>query len=228
MTITILDRPVTTVGEAARQLRIPPATLRYWLEGAERRGRHYEPVLRDAPTGSTQVTWGEMVEARYLRAYRTQVSMQRLRPFIEALRREFSVPYPLAHFRPYIDSTRRLVLRLQEEADVPDELWLVFEGADGQLRLNPAITQDFLARVEFDDTGADGAGAALRIYPQGRSSAVVIDPLVSSASATVAGVRTAILAERAEASGETPEELAEEFGLTVPNVKAAIAFEYAA
>lgn len=227
MTITILDRPVTTVGEAARQLRIPPATLRYWLEGAERQGRNYEPVLRDSPTGSPHVTWGEMVEARYLRAYRTQVPMQRLRPFIEALRREFAVPYPLAHFRPFIDSTRRLVLQLQEEADVPDELWLVFEGTDGQLRLNPAITQDFLARVEFDETG-DSAGAALRIYPQGRSSAVVIDPRVSSAAATVAGVRTAVLAERAEAFGETPEELAEEFGLTVPKVKAAIAFEYAA
>ena len=227
MTITILDRPVTTIGEAACQLRIPPATLRSWLEGAERQGRHYEPVLRNTPTGNPHVTWGEMVEARYLRAYRTYVPMQRIRPFIDALRREFSVPYPLAHFRPYIDSTRRLVLRLQEEADVPDELWLVFEGADGQLRLNPAITQDFLAQVEFDDTAGDG-GAALRIYPQGRSSAVVIDPLVSSAAATVAGVRTAILAERAEAFGETPEELAKEFGLTVPSVKAAIAFEYAA
>jgi uncharacterized protein (DUF433 family) len=200
--------------------------LRYWLEGAERRGRYYEPVLRAAPTGDVNVTWGEMVEARYLRAYRTQVPLQRLRPFIDALRREFGAPYPLAHFRPYIDSTRRLVLRLQEEADVPDELWLVFEGKDGQVRLNPAITQDFLARVEFEDE--DSNGVAVRIYPQGKSSAVVIDPLVSSAAATVSGVRTAILAERAEAFGDTPEELAEEFGLTVPQVKAAIAFEYAA
>lgn len=226
MTIAILERPVTTVSEAARQLGIPATTLRYWLEGTERDGRQYEPVLRAAPTGSPDVTWGEMVEARYLRAYRTHVPLQRLRPFIGALRREFGVPYPLAHFRPYIDSTRHLVLRLQEEAHVPDELWLVFEGTDGQIRLNPAITHDFLARVEFEDE--DGAGAALRIYPQGKSSPVVIDPLVSSAAATVAGVRTAVLAERAEAFGETPEELAEEFGLTVPQVKAAIAFEYAA
>lgn len=225
MTISILDRPVTTIGEAARQLRIPRATLRNWLEGADRQGRRYEPVLRETPTGSAEVTWGEMVEARYLRAYRTQVPLQRLRPFIVALRREFGVPYPLAHFRPYVDATRRLVLRLQEEADLPDELWLVFAGADGQVRLNPAITNDFLARVEFDDEAGD---AALRIYPHGKSSSVVIDPLVSSAAATVAGVRTAVLAERAEAFGETPDELAEEFGLTVTDVKAAIAFEYAA
>lgn len=228
MTISILDRPVTTIGEAARQLAIPRATLRNWLEGSERQSRRYEPVLRETSTGSANITWGEMVEARYLRAYRTQVPLQRLRPFIQALRREFGVPYPLAHFRPYIDATRHLVLRLQEEAGVPDELWLVFAGADGQVRLNPAITNDFLTRVEFETEGATASGAALRIYPQGRSSSVVIDPLVSSAAATVAGVRTAVLAERAEAFGETPEELADEFDLTVPDVKAAIAFEYAA
>lgn len=226
MTLSILDRRVTTATEAARQLGMPAATLRYWLEGAERDGRRYEPVLRPAPTGVSDVTWGEMVEARYLRAYRTHVSLQRIRPFIDALRREFGVPYPLAHFRPYVDSTRRLVLRLQEEADVPDELWLVFEGADGQVRLNPAVIQDFLARVEFEDEAEHGA--AVRLYPQGKSSPVVIDPLVSSAAATVGGVRTAVLAERAEAFGDTPEELAEEFDLTVADVKAAIAFEYAA
>lgn len=226
MTLSILDRRVTTATEAARQLGMPTATLRYWLEGAERDGRRYEPVLRPAPTGVSDVTWGEMVEARYLRAYRTHVSLQRIRPFIDALRREFGVPYPLAHFRPYVDSTRRLVLRLQEEADVPDELWLVFEGADGQVRLNPAVIQDFLARVEFEDEAEHGA--AVRLYPQGKSSPVVIDPLVSSAAATVGGVRTAVLAERAEAFGDTPEELAEEFDLTVADVKAAIAFEYAA
>lgn len=223
---TILDRAVTTVPEAARQLHIPVATLRYWLEGGERRGRQYQPILRTQPTGRTVVTWGEMVEARYLRAYRSHVAMQRLRPFIDALRQAFSVPYPLAHFRPYVDETRKLVLHLQQEAALPDDLWLVFEGADGQVRINPAITNDFLARVEFEDSG--DVRAALRIYPQGKTSPVVIDPLISSASATVAGVRTAVLAERTEASGDTPEELADEFGLGVADVKAAIAFEYAA
>lgn len=225
MALAVLARPVTTVVQAARQLGIPPATLRQWLEGGERQGRSYNPVLRETSTGTSAVTWGEMVEARYLRAYREQVSMQRLRPFIAALRREFDAPYPLAHFRPYVDESRRLVLRLQQETELPDDLWLVFEGADGQVRLNPAVTQDFLSRVEFDDSTE---GAALRIRPAGRSSAVVIDPLVSSAAATVHGVRTAVLAERAEAFGETPEELAEEFDLSVSDVKAAISFEYAA
>lgn len=56
----------------------------------------------------------------------------------------------------------------------------------------------------------------------------MIDPRVSSGAAQVAGVRTSILAERVEWFGETPEELAAEFGLTQAQVTAAIAFEFAA
>jgi hypothetical protein len=127
-TTTLLDRPVTTVPEAARVLQIPVSTLRAWLDGAERRGRRSQPVLREVATGSNQVTWGEMVEAHYLRAYRAAVSMQRLRPFLSQLRDEFGVPYPLAHFRPFVDASHDLVFRLQEESDLPDELWMVYRG----------------------------------------------------------------------------------------------------
>lgn len=222
---TTLDRAVTTVPEAARVLRIPQTTLRAWLEGAERGGRRAEPVLRVAATGSNQVTWGEMVEARYLRAYREAVSMQRLRPFLTRLRAEFGVPYPLAHFRPYIDASRELVFRLQQEVDLPDDLWLVFRGRGDQLRLSPTLANDFLQQVEFAD---EGGLEAVRIRPQGRGSAVVIDPRVHSGAPSINGVRTARLAERADGFGQTPEELAREFGLDVADVRSAIAYEFAA
>ena len=151
----MLARVVTTIPEAARQLRIPSATLRYWLEGGDREGRRYDPVLRPDRTGAQTVTWGEMVEARYLRAYRSHVPMQRLRPFIDALRAEFAVPYPLAHFRPYIDASRHLVLRLPPDAGAADDLWLLFEGADGQERLNHSVAQGFPDRVQLEDS-SDG------------------------------------------------------------------------
>lgn len=220
-----LDRPVTTVPEAARVLQIPPSTLRAWLDGAERLGRRSEPVLREAATGSNLVTWGEMVEARYLRAYRAAVSMQRLRPFLAQMREEFGVPYPLAHFRPFVDASRGLVFRLQEAADLPDELWMVYRGRGNQLRLSPTVVNDFLHHVEF---AAEGALEALRIRPAGLHSGVVIDPAIHSGAPSVLGVRTARLAERAEGFGQTPDELAREFGLDVSDVKAAIAYEFAA
>ena len=58
-------------------------------------------MIRDVPTGDDIVTWGEFVELGYLREYRRWgVPLQRLRPMIEELRREFATPYPLATARP--------------------------------------------------------------------------------------------------------------------------------
>jgi hypothetical protein len=58
-----------TSQEAARQLGIPATTLIRGLEGDHRGGACYPPVLREEPTGQADMSWGEVVEARYLRAY---------------------------------------------------------------------------------------------------------------------------------------------------------------
>jgi uncharacterized protein (DUF433 family) len=204
---------------------MPPATLRTWIEGFNRAGRQYDPVLRPTPTGDPLMTWGEIVEARYLRAYRAHVSLQRIRPFVTALRDEFGIPYPLAHFRPFVDTNRRLLINLQTQLQLPEELWIVFEGRSGQYVLNQAIQKDYLDHVEFDQGSSD---EALRIFPMGREASVVIDPKVSSGAPTIRGVRTHELATRFDAFGETPDELAEEFSLDPLEVRQAIAFEFAA
>ena len=168
------------------------------------------------------MTWGEIVEALYLRAYRTRVPMQRLRPFIEALRQSFQVPYPLAHFRPFVDTSRRLVLNLQEQTDLPDALWLVFKGSHGQVVLNPLVQAEFLDRVEFS---AGDDGEALAILPMGGESPVRIDPRIKSGAATVAGVRTEVIVERLNA-GQTLPEIAAEFALAEGVVRAAVGYEF--
>ncbi|MGH4013141.1 MAG: hypothetical protein ACRDSL_04260 [Pseudonocardiaceae bacterium] len=67
------------------------------------------------------MTWGEMVEADYLRAYRSKgVSLQRLRPFIAECRERFGLRYPLALLRPFTDG-RRLLLEAQTEAGLTGE-----------------------------------------------------------------------------------------------------------
>jgi hypothetical protein len=106
--VELLDREVYSSGEAARLLGVPTSTLRRWLHGHERAGQFYPPVLRPQATGSDIVTWGEFVEAGYLREYRRlRVSLQSLRPFILALRESLGVPYPLAHARPWVHDRQR-------------------------------------------------------------------------------------------------------------------------
>jgi uncharacterized protein (DUF433 family) len=216
---TYLDAPVLALPEAARQLGMPATTLRHWLEGHTIDGRFYEPVLRSEPTGSNDLAWGEMVEADYLRAYRGKgVSMQSLRPFIQQARERFGLRYPLAHLRPFTDG-RRLLLELQTEAHLSEALRVVYELHDGQLELDHRA-DSWLERVE---RGADRDIAA-RIRPDGPGSPVVHDPQISSAAATVAGVRTEIIREQYE-SGEETREIAQTFGLPIDYVLAALSHE---
>ena len=221
-TVTLLDVPLMPMREAARQLQIPPATMTHWLEGGVRRGKFYEPVLRSEPTGSPIVTWGEFVEAKYLRSYRAKTSMQRLRPFIKVVREEFGVPYPLAHFRPFVDAYRDLLFRLQEQTDLPSQLWIVMQGRHGQFLLNPAVERDYLDLVEF---AAESEGSAQRIRPLGKHRSVTLDPKISSGAANVRGVRTAVILESHE-SGLSVEDVADEFDLKTREVQDALAFEW--
>lgn len=204
--------------EAARSLRVPTSTLRWWLEG---RG-DYPPVLRPEPTGSTDVTWGEFIEAGLLREYRDRkVPLQRLRPAIEILRERFDIPYPLAHFRPFVGMGRRLLFEAQQVADLPAELGLVLELVGGQMVLDSRVDA-FLHRVDFSD---DELQLAQRLHPDGRRSPVVIDPARSFGAPTLRGIRTDALAELVEA-GEPPELVAEECGLRPDELKAALAYEW--
>ena len=65
--VSVLERDIFSEAEAARLLRVPQSTLHYWLEGGDRRGRSYKPVLRNEPRGARSVTWAEFVEAGLLR-----------------------------------------------------------------------------------------------------------------------------------------------------------------
>lgn len=219
--VSYLEVPVMAPGEASRQLGIPPSTLKHWLDGHYVGDRFYPPVLRPEPSSGADVTWGEMVEADYLRAYRSKgVSLQRLRPFIADCRDRFGLRYPLAHLRPFTDG-RRLLLEAQTDAGLTGELRVIYELATGQLELHPrAVT--FLERV---DRGGDAGGdVALALMPDGPESPVRQEPGVSSGASAVGGVRTEILREQYEV-GEDTRDIAEMFGLDIHDVLAALRHE---
>jgi uncharacterized protein (DUF433 family) len=216
--VSTLDRQMYSNAEAARLLDLPPATLRWWLEGARRGDVDYLPVIRPERTGA-DVTWGEFVEAGLLRGYRQKnVPLQRMRPFIAEMRERTGMPYPLAHCRPLIDhAARKLVYEIQHEVDLPSSMYLVeFEG--GQMELAPVASQ-FLDRVDFD-----ASGAAQRYWPAGKLSPVAIDPKVAFGIPQIRGVRTELIAESIMA-GESEAQVAASWGLSAADVRAALAWE---
>jgi len=217
MDIEAMHREIYSVPEAARLLRLSAATLKRWLDGNNRR----PPVIRAAATGSEAVTWGEFVEAGFLREYRKATSLQRIRPAIAKLRETFGVPYPLAHFKPFVGPGLHLTLEAQEEAQLPQDLIIVhLEIATSQLVLSYEALS-YVQRVEFSPHGLQWAE---RIRPAGRQSPVVIDPDYSFGAPTVGGFKTYIVTELVQA-GEAPEILAGEFSLSVSEIEAAVAYE---
>ncbi len=210
-----------TEAQAARLLRLAPPTLHYWLEGGERRGKTYKPIIRSQATGSKKVTWAEFIEAGLIRQYRRnhQVPMTELRAVIENLRQSMGLDYPLAHARPFV-SGRKLLVVAQEQAGLDPEFALI-APVNGQYLLLPAAAQ-FYERVTW---GEDET--ALEWRPDDRrESLVTIHPDIRFGSPSVGGISTSILFEQSE-GGEDDHDLAETFDLTLPQVRWALSYEFA-
>jgi uncharacterized protein (DUF433 family) len=219
MGVTILEREMFTEAEAARLLRVAQSTLHYWLEGGERRGKSYRPILRAEPREVRSVTWAEFIEAGLLREYRRElkVPMAELRAFIELLRDRLGVPYPLAHHRPFVGEGRQLVMEAQEEAGLEAEFCLV-AAVRGQLILTPA-SQAFVDRVTWQEDLA----VSWRPHDDPQSP-VRMAPDLRFGRPAIKGVSTEVLWEHEEA-GADPEETAAAFGLSVSDVRWALAYE---
>ena len=213
--VTTLERDVYGVGQASALLGLRHDKVRGWLDGYERSGVKYPPVIREVSTGGDLVTWGEFVELGYLREYRRRVSLQHIRPVMVRLREEFGVRYPLAHAQPLIYD-RQLVLRIQEETLLDPSLAIVIRSGQGLILAREV--EAYLQKVEFADD------VVARIRPAGKTSPVVIDPEFSFGRPSIRGVATERIAELYR-SGDSAEFLAETYDLPIGDVNAAIAYE---
>jgi uncharacterized protein (DUF433 family) len=221
MSMTVLDRELFSEAEAARLLRVSQGTLHYWLNGGQRRGRIYLPVIRPEPREDRVVTWAEFIEAGLLRQYRRdlQVPMVEVRLFVDELRNRLGIPYPLAHARPFVGEGKRLLREAQELVGLAPEFCLIAE-AQGQLVLTPA-SEAFFHRV----TWAGDIAAAWRPADD-PDSPVRIDPETRFGRPSIKGISTEALWEQAE-SGASLEEIAEGFDLDVADVRWAVSYESA-
>lgn len=216
-TPTVLDREVYSEPEAARLLGRSPSTLHYWLQGGKRGRTVYPPIIRAEPSERRWVTWAEFIEAGWLSTYRqtSRVPMRELRTFIEDLRERTGVPYPLSHKQPLV-SGRKLVEKAQETSKLSSDYYLVIP-VEGQLMLSYA-GEMFLERIVWN--GNDAAG--WKVHKA--TSPVTIRPDVRFGRPAVTGISTESIFEQAEA-GASAEELAEDFGLKVTEVRWALAYE---
>ena len=181
--------------------------------GWKGRPPRYRSVIRVEPTGSRNVTWAEFVEASLLRSYRREhdVRLRELRDFIDRLRDEYQVRYPLADRRPYVGSGRQLLIDLQGRSQLDPEFCLV-AVANGQIVLT-ARGEEFFARVDW----SGDQPAAWRPH-EDPGSPVLVNPLVRFGVPAVGGISTEAIADELD-GGASGEEVAEDFGLDMDAVR---------
>jgi uncharacterized protein (DUF433 family) len=219
--------PSYGIMETAHYLRIPPTTIRCWVNGRyypSRAGRQFSKPIVHLPQPDVRlVSFMNLVEIHVLDAIRRkhEISLDKVRVALGFLAKQFPSKHPLADREFETDGLDLFISRFGRLINVTQ---------DGQLAMREVL-QAHLHRIERDIKGLP-----IRLYPFTRKRdfdkskeeprAVVIDPYVSFGRPVLAGtgIATAVIAERYKA-GESVDELAGDYGLARLQIEEAIRCE---
>lgn len=219
--------PAYSITDAARYLRIPPATLRSWVAGrtypVQAGVGSFEPLIRPADPERRRLSFENLVEAHVLRALRTDhsIDLKSVRPALAYAEQVLGIERLLLNHESLLTHGGEVLMERFGE--------LVNLSRAGQIVMREMLNQ-YLRRVERDD-----ALIPIRLYPfvaatlPGERRSVVIDPRRSFGHPTVvgAGVRTQVIVDRVNA-GESVAELAADYELSPEVIQDALVFHQAA
>lgn len=175
--------PLYTVAEGARYLDVPASTFGTWAHGY-RRTPHGRPPVVGSPLVTArdrsgargpEVPYIGLAEGLVLAAIRKSgVPLQRIRPALAQLKREFGIEHALASRRLYTDGAEVLFDYATTDgvdADAADAAKDLVVVRNGQRAFNDIIAS-YLRRVEF----ASDEYPWLVGLPAYRTAHVVVDP----------------------------------------------------
>lgn len=207
--------PLYTVTEAAQHLGLKPSTLHAWTRGSGGR-----PAVIPTPAGpgrGASITFIGLAEGHALAAFRQAgVSMQRIRPALDKIKKEIGLAHALASRKLLTDGVE--VLYEYAESTGDDAVGDLVVVRDGQ-RVFRDVVQDYLRCVTF---GQDGYAELIRLPAYGPAN-VVANPRRAFGQPIFAdaGTRVEDVIDRFYA-GDSISKVAEEFGVTREQVEAAL------
>ena len=220
------NQPAYSVAEAARYLKVAPATLRAWVAGRPYpKGdgtAHSRPLIRPAKHPPPTMSFWNLIEAHVLRSLRTDhgVSMDSLRKAIAFAEGELGISKLLLSSELQTVAGRLLLERYGQLIDL---------SKSGQMAMRVTFGEH-LARVEWDEWKFP-----VRLYPflasdlPGSARSIRIDAGVAFGRPVLASrsISTATIVGRIDA-GESPDELADDYDVSVAQIEDAVLYERAA
>lgn len=220
------ERPAYGLAEAARYIKLAPATLRSWVLGrpyptAAGVG-HFRPLIAPASRDPALLSFWNLVEAHVLQALRTEhgVSVKALRTALDFAEESLGIQRLLLRRELYTDAGYVFLDRYGE---------LINLSASGQLAMR-RLLNEHLKRVEWDEWQFP-----VRLFPFIAAErnigdrSIAIDPKISFGRPVVLrrGISTGTIADRVDA-GETVAGLAEDYELSAAEIELAVLYERAA
>jgi uncharacterized protein (DUF433 family) len=208
----LYELPAYGVPEAARYLRTPYQTLRYWLTGFG----HMPPIIQMA--APNRLSYLNLLECHMVMAMR-EVHHLRL-PKVRRALASLDKLFPSKH--PFLDT----VLETNGVDVLTDNLGKkVNLSRNGQLEMTNFLTLH-LQRIEVKPDGVFRFFPFVMIRSSTEPKYIAIEPTVGFGKPVIAGtgISTATIAARFNAR-ESVDELAEEYGRTKREIEEAIRWE---
>lgn len=211
----ILNHPRYSIEEAACYLRIPASTLWRWTRGhryTTKRGQRItsDPVIDLADKRYKLLSFNNLAEAHVLRCTRERnVPLKNVRLALDYVRQALpNDPHPLLSrdFRTY-----------GQDVFIQHLGHTVNATKHGQLAMRKLLGR-YLQRLKRDAI----TGALLELYPI-KTRHLAINPFISSGRPIVkgTGINAMVLRDRLK-SGEPENDVADDYGLTIEEVKNAV------
>lgn len=173
----------------------------------------WQPPVTPVPRSREAVSFLDLIEIVTIGRLRNEgVSLPKIRQFVADCKELLGIPRPLVTEKFRTDG--RAIFIMQGEG------MLLEVGAQSAQQVWDDILDPYLRTIDYYHD------IAHRWWPRNRELRVVIDPNYGFGLPVVfgSGVRTELILERYNV-GETNEEIAEDFGLRVPEVEDALKYE---
>ncbi len=205
----LMETPIYGTLEAAKYLRVPYQTVRYWTQ--------VNPIIELASPSPPRLSFINLMECHMLSFLRSNLRIPKVRTALQTLAKIHPARHPLVSSR---FETDEVDLFIREYGDV-----IVNLCRGGQIVLKQIIGIH-LKRIEVDATGVYRFFPFIEERKESEPKSIEISPAISFGKPVIAGtgISTAVIASRFHAR-ESVDDLAREYARSVKEIEEAIRWE---